>query len=59
MVGVSLCVEAYTSMGPSFLHGIGLKTMKSGVASQPVFTSYKLLEIERPSSLNFSEIVDG
>jgi hypothetical protein len=28
-------------------------------SAQPVFTSYKLLEIERPSSLNLSEIVDG
>jgi hypothetical protein len=40
-------VEAYTSREPSFLHGIGLKAMKSGIASQPVLTGYKLLEIER------------
>ena len=47
MVVVSLYVETYASMRPSFLHEIGSKTMKSDIASQPVFTSYKLLEIER------------
>jgi len=51
MIVVSLYVEdveAYASMRPSFLHEIGSKTMKSDIASQPVLTSYKLLEIERP-----------
>src|SRR5215831_3387756 len=47
MVVVGLYVEAYTSVKPSFLHEIGSKTMQSDIASQPVFTSYKLLEIER------------
>jgi hypothetical protein len=47
MVVVSLYIEAYASMRPSFLHEIGSKTMKRDIASQPVFTSYKLLEIER------------
>ncbi len=47
MVGVSLYVEAYASMRSSFVHEIGSKTMRSGIASQPVLTRYKLLEIER------------
>src|SRR5215831_12851445 len=48
MVFVSLCVEAYDSMRPSHLHEIGSEPIWSGIASQPVLTSYKLLEIERP-----------
>jgi hypothetical protein len=43
MVEVNLYVEAYASMRLSFLHEIGSKTMQSGLVSQPVFTSYKLL----------------
>jgi hypothetical protein len=43
MVGVSLYVEAYASIRPSFLHEIISKTMRSGIASQSAFTSYKLL----------------
>jgi hypothetical protein len=47
MVVVSLYVEAYASRRPSFLHEIGSQTMRRDMASQPVFTSYKLRDIER------------
>jgi hypothetical protein len=32
----------------SFLYEIGSKTMQSGIVSQPVFTSYKLMEWTHP-----------
>jgi Transposase DDE domain len=42
-------------MKPSFLYEIGSKTMQSDIASQPVFTSYKLLEIERTTYTTFRQ----
>ena len=47
MVAVSLFVEACASIRLPFLHEICSKAMRKYLASQPVFTSYKLLEIER------------
>ena len=47
MVVVSLCVEACASLSLPLLHKIRAKTMQSYPASQPVFVSDKLLEIER------------
>ena len=47
MVAVSLCVEACASMRLPFVHEICSQTMKKYLASQPVLTRYKLLEIER------------
>ena len=49
MVVVRLCVEACASMKLPFLHEIRAKTMQKYPASQPVFTSDKLLYIARTS----------
>ena len=35
-------------MWPPYFHAIGSKTVRRRAAPQPVFTRYKLLEIERP-----------
>ncbi len=43
-------------MRPSFLHEIGSKTTRSGIASQPVFTSYKLgFQEQSPDFLRLAE----
>ena len=51
MVEVSLYKEQYASLSLFSFHKIGLKTVRRGTMSQPVLTSYKLLEIERPGFL--------
>jgi hypothetical protein len=43
MIKGSLDVEAYASRRSSLLHEIGSQTRQSGIASQPVLASYKLL----------------
>ena len=47
MVEVSLSGETYASVRRSFFHEIGSQTAWRCTAPQPVFTRYKLLEIER------------
>jgi len=51
MVEIRLYEERYASLRLSTFHEIGSKTMESDIVSQPVLTSYKLLEIERPTLL--------
>jgi hypothetical protein len=50
MVEVGLYEERYASLRFSSFDEVGPQTVRRGTAPQPVLTSDKLLEIERPDS---------